>query len=192
MCVTRSVVSDSVTLWTVARQAPLSMGFSREEYWSGMQFPSLGVFPAQGSNLHLWHSLKRQVDSSPLCHLGRPARARVHLPGLLISLSVLMDILFPSETDYLVALATVCLDLPVTEPFLRHLIAHPGALSSRSWPLPIANFCSRSCFFLLWRKPLLSLELSTQCQVQRSENESWKEDLISLTTVPSSLVGGDY
>ena len=35
-----SVVSDSVTLWTVALQAPLSMGFSREEYWSGLPFPS--------------------------------------------------------------------------------------------------------------------------------------------------------
>ena len=35
-----SVVSDSVTLWTVACQAPLSTGFSREEYWSGLPFPS--------------------------------------------------------------------------------------------------------------------------------------------------------
>ena len=28
--------------WTVARQAPLSMGFSRQEYWSGLPFPSPG------------------------------------------------------------------------------------------------------------------------------------------------------
>ena len=28
-----------VTPWTVARQAPLSMGFSRQEYWSGLPFP---------------------------------------------------------------------------------------------------------------------------------------------------------
>ena len=34
-----SVVSDSVTQWPVARQAPLSMGFSRQEYWSGLPFP---------------------------------------------------------------------------------------------------------------------------------------------------------
>ena len=35
-----SVVSDSfVTSWTVAHQAPLSMGFSRQEYWSGLPFP---------------------------------------------------------------------------------------------------------------------------------------------------------
>ena len=31
------------TLWTVARQAPLSVGFSRQEYWSGLPFDSPGV-----------------------------------------------------------------------------------------------------------------------------------------------------
>ena len=30
------------TLWTVAYQVPLSMGFSRQEYWSGLPFPSPG------------------------------------------------------------------------------------------------------------------------------------------------------
>ena len=33
------------TLWTVARQAPLSMGFSRQEYWSGLPFPPPGHLP---------------------------------------------------------------------------------------------------------------------------------------------------
>ena len=36
------------TLWTVARQAPLSMGFSRQEYWSGLPFPSPGDLPHPG------------------------------------------------------------------------------------------------------------------------------------------------
>ena len=45
----RSVVSDSfVTPWTAARQAPLSMGFSRQEYWSGLPFPSPGDLPDPG------------------------------------------------------------------------------------------------------------------------------------------------
>ena len=39
------VVSDSATLWTVAHQAPLSMGFPRQEYWSGLPFPSPGDLP---------------------------------------------------------------------------------------------------------------------------------------------------
>ena len=33
------------TPWTVARQAPLSMGFSRQEYWSALPFPSPGDLP---------------------------------------------------------------------------------------------------------------------------------------------------
>ena len=37
-----SVMSDSVTPWTVARQAPLSMGFPRQEYWSGVPFTTPG------------------------------------------------------------------------------------------------------------------------------------------------------
>ena len=36
------------TPWTVARQAPLSMGFSRQEYWSGWPFPSPGDLPDPG------------------------------------------------------------------------------------------------------------------------------------------------
>ena len=39
VCQVASVVSDSVTPWTVALQAPLSMGFSRQEYWSGLPCP---------------------------------------------------------------------------------------------------------------------------------------------------------
>ena len=37
-----------VTLWTVARQAPLSVGVSRQEYWSGLSFPSPGDLPDLG------------------------------------------------------------------------------------------------------------------------------------------------
>ena len=41
-------VQLSATLWTVARQAPLSMGFSRQEYWSGLPYPSPGDLPNLG------------------------------------------------------------------------------------------------------------------------------------------------
>ena len=44
----RGVVSDSATLWTIARQAPLSRGFSRQEYWSGLPFPLPGNLPNPG------------------------------------------------------------------------------------------------------------------------------------------------
>ena len=38
------------TLWTVPYQAPQTIGFSRQEYWSGLPFPSPGDLPTQGSN----------------------------------------------------------------------------------------------------------------------------------------------
>ena len=44
-----SVVSDSATPWTVVRQAPLSIGFSRQEYWSGCHTLLRGISPTQGS-----------------------------------------------------------------------------------------------------------------------------------------------
>ena len=46
-------VSDSGTSRTAARQAPLSLGFPRQEYWSGLPFLLQGIFLTQGSNLRL-------------------------------------------------------------------------------------------------------------------------------------------
>ena len=55
------------TPWIVACQAPLSMEFSRHEYWSGLPFLLQGIFPIQELNPTLLHW---QVDSLPLSHLG--------------------------------------------------------------------------------------------------------------------------
>ena len=49
------VVSDSVWSHGEAHQAPQSMEFFRQEYWSGLPFPSLGIFPTQGLNSCLLH-----------------------------------------------------------------------------------------------------------------------------------------
>ena len=51
-----------VTPWTVACQAPLSMGFSRQEYWSWLPFPSPGDLPDPGIEPG---SPALQVDSLP-------------------------------------------------------------------------------------------------------------------------------
>ena len=65
-----SILSDSVTPWTVAHWAPLSVGFSRQEYWSGLPCPPPGDLPGpwieptspvdlalQADSLQLWPSL---------------------------------------------------------------------------------------------------------------------------------------
>ena len=50
VCVLRAVAQSCLTVspWTVARQTPLSMGFSRQEYWSGLPYPSPGDLPDPG------------------------------------------------------------------------------------------------------------------------------------------------
>ena len=57
----------SATPWTIARQAPLSVGFSRQEYCSGLLFPFLGDLPNPGIKLA---SPALQADSVSLRHLG--------------------------------------------------------------------------------------------------------------------------
>ena len=59
-------MSDSfVTPWSVASQAPLSMGFPSKEHWSGLPFPSPGDLPDPRSKPFLLHW---QVDSLQLSH----------------------------------------------------------------------------------------------------------------------------
>ena len=53
------------TPWTVAHRAPLSMGFSRQEYWSGLPFPPPGDLPDPGLNPYLLYLLHWQADSLP-------------------------------------------------------------------------------------------------------------------------------
>ena len=61
------------TLWTVARQAPLSMEFFRQEYWSGLPY-----FSSRGSSWPRYRTcfLHWQEDSLPLSHLGSPHRGK--------------------------------------------------------------------------------------------------------------------
>ena len=58
-----SQVQLFATPWTVARQAPLSIGSPGQEYWSGLPFPSPGDLPIQGLNPGL---LRWQTGSLPL------------------------------------------------------------------------------------------------------------------------------
>ena len=63
VCEVTSVASDSVAPWTVAHQALLSMGFSRQEYWTGYPFtspgdlPNPGIEPASPGSLSLFNTI---------------------------------------------------------------------------------------------------------------------------------------
>ena len=71
-----SVVSDSVTPGTEARQAPLSVGILQEERWSGWPCPPPGDRPRPGTELG---SPARQADSSGSEPPGKPARPTASL-----------------------------------------------------------------------------------------------------------------
>ena len=71
--------------WTVAYQAPLSMGFSREEYWSGLPFPSPGDLPNPGikpGSPTLW------ADAFPSEPPGKTPKPYVNLNYLLGHFSI--------------------------------------------------------------------------------------------------------
>ena len=66
------------TPWTVARHAPLSMGFSRQEYWSGLPFPSPRDLPDPGMNPGLLHCRKILY---PVCCEGSLLGITLHNPA---------------------------------------------------------------------------------------------------------------
>ena len=76
-CQSLSSVRGFVNPWTVAHQAPLSMGFPRQEYWSGLPFPSPGNLPDPGIELR---SPALQADSLLSEPPGKPIWPRNPLP----------------------------------------------------------------------------------------------------------------
>ena len=67
-----SVVSTFCDPKDCSPPAPLSMGLPKQEYWSGLPFPSPGIIPVQELNPHLLYLLHWQLDSLPLSHQGSP------------------------------------------------------------------------------------------------------------------------
>ena len=68
-----SVVSDSAIPWTAAHQAPLSTGFPRQHYWSGLPFLPPGDLPNSGIKPR---SPTLQADSLPAEPQGKPTPIR--------------------------------------------------------------------------------------------------------------------
>ena len=68
-----SCVQLFATLWTVARQTPLSMGFSSQEHWSGLPCPPPGLLPDPGINSASHVSCTEMLVLYHQHHLGSPA-----------------------------------------------------------------------------------------------------------------------
>ena len=123
--------------WTVAFQAPLSMGFPRQESWSGLPFPSPGDLPDQGiRHLHL------QVDSLPQSHLRSPFwwLGLLYLWDFVTSCGVAgsVGVRFPfcSSPCYHPAPALAC--------FSKLLLTLVGESETCCW-LPPTSLCTTNC-----------------------------------------------
>src|SRR5574337_392253 len=75
--------------WTVACQVPLSMGFSRQEYWSGLPFPSPGDLPNPGIKPR---SPELQADSLPAEPQGKPKNTGVGSLSLLQRIFLIQEL----------------------------------------------------------------------------------------------------
>ena len=93
------VMSDSVTPWTIACQALLSMGFSRQEYWRGLPFPSPGDLPQPGiepqSSALLADSLSSEPPGKPKVSLDKCKWKQNYILTSLAVLPKLQNFLFP-------------------------------------------------------------------------------------------------
>ena len=141
MCVHACVLS-CVQLFetgTVARQTPLPVEFSSQEYWGGLPFPAPGISLTQGSNprlLCLWHW---QADSLPLCHLGSPSHININAQIL-------------SEVQHLNRVSLVAQmvkQLPVSgETWIRSL----------DWEDPLGKGMATQSSIVVWRIPWTQLK----------------------------------
>ena len=120
-----------VTLWTIARQAPLSMEFSRQEFWSGLAFPPPGDPPDPGIRtqvscvtgrfLTIWVSDKATPTKAPLMW-GLPEQSRASGSWVLVSLPLQShNPTQPVHTTYNQKIRSCRTTLhPKSPPFLLH------------------------------------------------------------------------
>ena len=123
MCVLVTLSDSFVISWTVAHQVSLPMELSRQEYWSGLLFPSPGDLPDSGIKPeHPFWLLHWQADSLPLNHLGRPYMS--------------LHVIFSSH--HLFCLYCPPPTLPTQEKKVEGTFLHDFAFSHSSliWPLP--------------------------------------------------------
>ena len=73
-------MADSFEIpWTVAHQAPLSMEFPKQEYWSGLPFPSPGDFPDPGIEPG-FPAMQKTQDAGPIPWAGKIPWSRIRQP----------------------------------------------------------------------------------------------------------------
>ena len=102
VCVGHSVLFDSVTLWTVAHQAPLSRDFPCKSTGVGCHALFQGIFPTQGLHPHLLCLLHWQVGSLPSDTPGKPSK-QIWIPPETPSVSRVVILVWLFATLWMIA-----------------------------------------------------------------------------------------
>ena len=154
--------------WTTALQAPLSIGFPRQEYWSRLRFPSPGIFLTQGSNVDLLH---QEVDSLPLSHLESPSpRHASH---------IFPSSLSPTSNDNF--LSVVSPECPPIHPFIYFLLLLPSLGPQE----PVSYSFSEKLCVLCW--PNVRLSFSARCYKNQNELLVQSSSRVSSSTSLQSV-----
>ena len=171
MKLSRSVVSNSMWPHGVALQAPLSMGFSRQEFWGGLPFPSPGDLPNPRIEPK---SPTLQADCLPSEPRGKPGhyhsaacsppRSRTRLPTLFMQVRNLLGECFVTST-WLSHLSFLFIVSLITFTALLYF------LLLIKWVLPSA--CVNFKFMVLWFRRQ-SWSSTTQCR--RRATRVWEAD----------------
>ena len=203
-----SCVRLLLTPWTVACQAPLSMGFSRQEYWSGLPFPSPQwhiIWPQKG--IEYWSMLYHEWILRTLCSCMQSCFSSVQF-----SHSVMSDSLRPHELQH--ARPPCPSPTPGVHSNSRPLSrwCHPAISSSvvpfsscpqslpasESFPMSQLCFSSVQFFVTLW-----TIAVQAPLFMRFSRQEYWRElpcppseDLpdpgIELTSLTSPALAGGF
>ena len=147
-CSVTSVMSNSATIWIVAHQALLSMGFPRQEHRSGLPYILLGIFLTQGSNPSLlqcrqilYHWANKKGCSLSHVQLFVTPWTAAHQASLSFTMSQsllkLMSIESVMPSNHL-NLCRPLLLLPPIHPSIRVFSQHPGSVLHIRWP----KYCS--------------------------------------------------
>jgi len=115
-----------VTVWTVAWQAPLSIGFSRQKYRSEFLCPPQGIFLTQGLNPHLLCLLHCKQILYPLSHPGSPTSTQCIVYTTIHQMSVLTFLIhnLPTILPWLLhiyCIYTILLDLNILYGVLQNV-----------------------------------------------------------------------
>ena len=125
--------------WTIAYQDPLSMGFSRQEYWSGLPFPSPGDLPNPGIEPR---SPALQADASPskpLLQLSKPL-----IQFSIVGWSYVPSLLFTWGQTMVEVVKIMATSFKRSHACIATL-SDPSCAAGHCWPTPLPETPGHSC-----------------------------------------------